>query len=563
MSLSIVGFSRAVCTLCWLVWLPSSAAVIGRASRRVLARLSWPQKLTLVLFPALALLAAYLIPIRSSVDPFYLCSWSDPWKGLSGRVLLDLAAPFTRNPELAALWIARLSYLALPFLALALLDMGEPPASFGGGSIFVLTLLLIINPIMLEGSLLARYAFFVPATLAVMLTANRDCLSVRGAAAPGALISSLVLFGWSRPEISPVALLLAGMLIWHGRRQGRRPAAALSAGLLAVVAVLLATLPAQLQFLVGQARIDTISLRGNILGGRPLWMMLPLFAENALHNLPRMLAQQTIGTGGLLILAAARIVTLARRRSAGSVEQWLCAGVLSAYFVVAAPHCEGLGEGGGVVKYGLLINLPIWYLAASCLLDLARRGRRQLWLAALAAALSLASCLHAMRGYARDSLAQRAIVIDREGLFYTTAREFALQTCPPAASPACVAFGTAGDLLSGDSLGSVDDARTLVRAQLSDNGCQLSDGSKVDVSSGAPEHLAQLLCPQRPTCSRGGTPSFPSHALILHQARPDGPRELDGFLDGPRNCGWHRVQAWSLLTILKREPAQPEAAAPF
>ncbi|HAZ08557.1 MAG TPA: hypothetical protein DCZ01_08575 [Elusimicrobia bacterium] len=549
-----VEAARILSSVCWIVWIPSSAVVIARASRRMFSRLSHAQRVTLVLAPVPVLALARWLPMHVSIDPVFLCHWLEPWKGMSGRVLVDLLASWTASPEFTSIWIARGFYLAVPFLALAVLGLEEEPSPVGRGGVFILALLLLGNPIMVVGSMSVRYFFFVPAAIAVILVSGREWLAKGGNAPFCALASSLILLGWSRPEIAPVAVLLTGLLAWQAWRAPRLMDRREMGGLLATGLALLAVFPAELGYLVAQSRIDSISLKGNILGQRPVWMLLPLLAENALRNIPSILEEQTLMTGGLLLLAAARMAQLARRPVAENPEQWWSAAILVSYLMIGAPHCEGLGAGGGVAKYGLVINLPVWHLAAAFLKGQVGRGRRRL--AILTAAGSLVLSTQGIASYFGEDSERREENASRDQLYWEAIPAFARHSCPRGEPPACVVVGAVGDPRSERPFSPLIEDKTVVGMLLSSHGCRVPKiaGAGPDSEPAPSDDLADLLCGRRAACGPTGAVFPADRAVIVHHG-PQDAGLLDRFLERQENCGWRRSESWAYATTLERRGA--------
>ena len=409
--------------------------------------------------------------------------------------------------------------------------------------------------------LLARYAGFAPVLMGSLWLAHHASVERGDRIASICVAAGLPLLAFARPETPLPTLILTAVLAWDTWTRSRRADAGLPvrlarlAGFGLVCALVLVALPGIVDFFARRLPANTL-LGDDAMEGRGAVSLLLVLLKRGFVGVPLAFAGATLFSSGLLLLAAARVPAVVRRREGDALE-WASLLWVASYLVLTSPHREGLGSLSGSNKYMLLVAVPIWYLANRYLVSAVSPRRRRVW-AAVVAGLTAALLAFSLVFLSIN----RSRAVRQDAIRWHIAPAVARHVCvaPPASGEVCVLLGASSPF---DSLPPTEYGPE-VEGILSRAGCEIDDRLPTrDGDAGPSEQRLPPTLAFSWLCSRPAPPeSDPSrpppicaarHAFVILDDAP-ALTELRQFLASGDNCGWRLTQSWPEAALLTESP---------
>ncbi len=383
---------------------------------------------------AAATAASILFPFRIDASGLMeLSGGTEPWKGASGEALLRvirIAWPLSVRDIIHVTRAMFVPTCAVAVLAGTATESNRTTWTWRGLDLnqALVVALLLVSPCFFFGALgVFNFWFFCLVMLALLL-GWEDLSRAPGWASRLCLLSSVVLIGFARPETIAGGMVTAVLVVAFALRKRDWKLLALAV----VVALALgAVAPTVVAYLGDRMRNQPLLTGSDATGDASTWMLPWIaFRRIALHA-PLNVAVLSIVFNGMGVLAAARVVRMVRERRVAWPEV-AALSLIFAEFLAIGVHREGFVR---YTKYGQLLVVPIWYLAARAWYGLPVLRKARGWLAgSLAAglAVSAASMLISWLGYTRCSLPEGRTYSARardETLLWETAPRWAKSLC--------------------------------------------------------------------------------------------------------------------------------------
>ena len=422
----------------WVIW----TAATGVLAARTLRDDVWPHAerrrgLWLVLGVSVsAVVATFFLPSRIDASGLMeLSGGKEPWKGASGEALLGLiraVVPLSHEDiiHLTRAWL-------VPTCALAMAAsrgqiQGPALGTIAGVDVRRVAMVgvLLATPSFLFGVLgVFNFWFFCSLVLA-MLLAWDDLTRSPAWASRISLLSSVALLGFARPETIVGGIVMAALVALFAWR--RKDPKLLVPALVLLVA-LCSVAPTIVAYLGERMRNQPLLTGADATGDASIWMLPWIALRRIVQHAPLNLLVLLVAFHAMGVLAVGRAWRMIRERRASWPEVAAMALLLTEFAAIGV-HREGFSR---YIKYGQLLVVPSWFLAASVLGALPPTGKARVWLPASVAAglvVTLASVLISWLGYTRCSRPEGQTFAARsrdETLLWNTAPRWAESVCAP------------------------------------------------------------------------------------------------------------------------------------
>ncbi len=553
----------------WVAWAAATTALAVRGYRRDLGgELSQRKVMWIAAAAAFAAWGAtFLIPARiDSSGLLELAGGEEPWKGAAGEAVIAIARAVVVLDLEAIILLTRAS--VVPACMLAVLVIAEPRAEgerWIRKAIDLRVLLaigtLLVTPSFLFGTLgVFNFWFFCTVSLA-MLLAWRDVVGEPTNAGRIALVTSVLLIGFARPEtIAGGIVLAAAAAVFAWRRRDIRLAIPAAIALLLLIAVA----PAVSAYLADRMRNQPLLTGADATGSAPLWQLAWIAIRRIIEHAPANLLVLLVALHSIGVLAVVRAVRIVRNRRASWIELAALAFVVVEFLAIGV-HREGFTR---YIKYGQLLVVPCWYLATRVwFAQPAGRSTQRLLVGAFAAGATVmvTSLAFTGAGFNRCSLPEGRTLFARradELLLWNTTPDWVRSVCGGNGAQTARVVVVGLDERVPRAEGAIEDAfstpmcepeRWPVGRLLSRGGCdtlsvypdrrESIQKTLFDSETGA---LSRPVVPG----GGGGEPRRATHAIVTYY-RPERADEVREALAAHPACGWEILDTTPSAVLLR------------
>lgn len=553
----------------WVAWAAATTVLAVRGYRRDLGG-DPPRRKVLWIAAATALAAwgtTFLIPARiDSSGLLELAGGGEPWKGAAGEAVIAIAGAVVALDLEAIIHFTRAS--VVPACMLAVLVIAEPGADgekWIRRGIDLRALLavgtLLVTPSFLFGTLgVFNFWFFCTVSLA-MLLAWRDVVGEPTNAGRIALVTSVLLIGFARPETIAGGIVLAvAATVFASRRRDIRLAIPAALALLLLIAVA----PAVSAYLADRMRNQPLLTGADATGSAPLWQLPWIATRRIVEHAPVNLLVLLIALHSIGVLAVVRAVRIVRSRRASWIELAALAFVMVEFLAIGV-HREGFTR---YIKYGQLLAVPCWYLATRVwFAQPAGRSTRRLLGGAFAAGATamVASLALTGPGFNRCSLPEGRTLSARradELLLWNTTPGWVRSVCGGSGTqPARVVVvgldervpRAEGAIEDGFSTPMCEPERWPVGRLLSRGGCEtlsVYPDRREPIRKTLFDSETGALC--RPVVSGGGgrEPQRATHAIVTYYRHERADEVREAVAAHPA-CGWEILETTPSAMLLR------------
>lgn len=553
----------------WVAWAAATTVLAVRGYRR--DPFGDPSQRKVLWVAAAAALAAwgatFLIPARiDSSGLLELAGGEEPWKGAAGEALIAIARAVVPIDLEAIILLTRAS--VVPACVLAVLVIAEPRAEgerWIWKAIDLRALLavgtLLVTPSYLFGTLgVFNFWFFCTVSLA-MLLAWRDVAGEPTNAGRIALVTSVLLIGFARPEtIAGGIVLAAAATVFASRRRDARLAIPAVLALLLLIAVA----PAVSAYLADRMRNQPLLTGADATGSAPLWQLPWIATRRIFEHTPVNLLVLLIALHSIGVLTVVRAVRIARSRRASSLELAALAFVVVEFLAIGV-HREGFTR---YVKYGQLLVVPCWYLATRVwFAQPAGRSVRRLLVGAFAAGATamVASLAFTGAGFNRCSLPEGRTLSARradELLLWKTTPRWVRSVCGGEEARAARVVVVGLDERVPRAEGASEDAfstpmcepeRWPVGRLLSRGGCatvSVYPDRREPIQKTLFDSETGALCRPVVAGDGGGEPKQATHAIVTYY-RPGRADDVREAIAAHPACGWEILETTPSAMLLR------------
>jgi len=554
----------------WVLWC-LSAVVLGVD---VVRRDLWPhperRRAVAILF-AVAIVApavTLFLPVRvDSSGLMQLCTGTETWIGASGKALVRALRVVWPLSHTDIIHVTRAWFV--PTCLLVILSHQAPQRSkpeWTKAGIDLQLLLgagvLLVTPSFLFGVLGVYSFWFVCSIELAMLLAWRELTCAPTWSARILLISSVVLVGFTRPELivgGLVLAILAAVFAWGRRDWVLFVLAALTAVVLGAVT------PTVLAYLGEQMRTQPLLTGADATGDAPAWWMMPWITIRRIAvHVPLNVLLLLIAFHGMGVLAVGRAVRMVRERRVSWPEVAAFALILTEFLAIGV-HRAGFVR---YVKYGQLLVVPTWFVASAACYALPPERKVRAWIIGSLVAgimLSLGSASVSLLGYTRCSLPEGHTLAARmhdETLLWKTAPQWAQSLCGGKHEPLRVVVVGLDERVMRRSNAtkemfskpSCEPERWPLVHALMRSGCMATAAypiaqMPVDEALFDPEHGA--LCREVSFDDSGQHLALATHAIVTFY-RPERLAEIRSAVGQQETCRWDVVEVAESAVLLRR-----------